>query len=389
MLPTLYIRDSKGKDRQWNVRTVGDCIIVSHGLVSGKKTDKFTKAKPKNIGKVNETTAEQQALLEAQAKWTYQIEREDYNEDIEQAGKQIRPMLALDYLKVPHRVRWESAIAQPKLDGLRLTSGLRYTDRRTDAFEMLTRKGETYHLPHMIEPCVELLKIVNSLCGGKCLALDGEAYIHGMPLQSIVSLARRYQPGETEKLEYHLFDLVIPDMAFEDRYSLLCESVCTYELDGVDNLFNVVPCQPIKKCEIAALQGEYMEMGYEGVMIRHAFSKYSIAQRSPDLFKFKLFYYDEFKCVGMHLDKDGNAMLEMEGYAGKKLDCKDTILINDIKFDCTPKLTHDIRSKMMDEPEKWLGWWTVKYQDLTEDQLPTFNVGITPRDCDDDGNPII
>lgn len=398
MLPTLYIRDSKGKDREWSVTTVGADVIVSHGLVGGKITQKKTTAKPKNIGKANETTPEQQALLEAQAKWTYQIDREDYNEDIEQAGKQLRPMLALDYLKVPHRVRWEEAVAQPKLDGLRLTAGLRYTDLRTDAFEMMTRKGETYHVPHLIEPCARLLDIVNEqLAGyenhqrGDCIALDGEAYIHGIPLQTITSLARKYQEGKTEALGYHLFDLVIPDMGFEDRYKLLKSALSEYvETYGDDEIFAVVPCHPVTPKTIEVLQGEYMQLGFEGLMIRHASSKYGIAQRSPDLFKFKQFHDDEFKIIGMWEDQNGNAMFKCETRVGKKLSCDDHVIERREEFDCTPKRTHDVRKEMLNNPDDYIGkWLKVKYQALTIDKLPQFPVGLEIRECDDEGNPLV
>lgn len=391
MLPKLYIRDSKGKAREWSVRTEGAKIIVSHGLVGGKITDKVTTAKSKNIGKANETTPEQQALLEAQAKWTYQIDREDYHEDIDQAGLQLRPMLALDYLKVPHRVRWEEAIAQPKLDGLRLTAGLRYTDRRTDAFEMMTRKGETYHVPHMIEPCTRLLEVVNSQCGNECLALDGEAYIHGMPLQTITSLARKYQEGKTEELGYHLFDLVIKDMGFIDRYKLLKSAIAEYvDAYSDEGLFAVVPCHPVNPKTIETLQGQYMEQGFEGLMIRHESSQYAIANRSPDLFKFKQFYDDEFKIIDVWEDQNGNAMFVCEMVEGRKLSCEDHVITETQTFDCTPKRTHDVRKYILQHPEEYIGKWIkVKYQALTIDKKPQFPVGLELRECDDEGNPLV
>ena len=398
MLPKLFIRDSKGKAREWSVRTEGEKIIVSHGLVGGKITDKVTKAKAKNIGKANETTPESQALLEAQAKWTYQIDREDYHEDIDQAGWQLRPMLALDYLKVPHRVRWEEAVAQPKLDGLRLTAGLRYTDRRTDAFEMMTRKGETYHVPHMIEPCTQLLDIVNEqLAGyenhqrGDCLALDGEAYIHGIPLQTITSLARKYQEGKTEELGYHLFDLVVKDMGFIDRYKLLKSAISEYvEVYGDDSIFAVVPVHSVNPKNIDYLQGKYMTQGFEGLMIRHESSQYAIANRSPDLFKYKQFFDDEFKIIGVWEDQNGNAMFECETLPGKKLSCDDYVVVSREEFDCTPKRPHSVRKKMLKNPDDYIGKWIkVKYQALTIDKKPQFPVGLEIRECDDEGNPLV
>lgn len=391
MLPILYIKDSKGKTRQWSVKTDGAKVIVSHGVKGGKLIEKVTTSKPMNVGRANATTAEEQAILEAQSKWTHQVQREDYHEDVELSGLQLRPMLALDYLKVPHRVKWDDAVAQPKLDGLRLVVGNRYTDGRDSPFEMMTRKGETYDVPHMIGPCVELLRIVNSYCGGRCIALDGEAYVHGMPLQTITSLARKYQPGHTEYLEYHLFDLVIKDMCFADRYLLLTNALTEYYEEGRgEDLFRLVPTEDISPETLGSVQARYMQEGFEGLMVRHCGSPYAIASRSPDLFKYKLFYDDEFKIIDIWEDKDGNAMFTCETAVGKALACNGRVVSTRKEFHCTPKRSHSLRKEMLQSPWEYIGkWLTVKYQDLTIDEIPTFPVGLDVRECDDEGNPAI
>ena len=66
-MKTLYKKDSKGKVRQWDVSVSDSTITVSSGLLDGKKTSQVTACKGKNIGKANETSPEEQALLEAQA----------------------------------------------------------------------------------------------------------------------------------------------------------------------------------------------------------------------------------------------------------------------------------------------------------------------------------
>lgn len=389
-LPTLYIRDSKGKERQWSVRTDGAKVIVSHGQVGGKLTEKVTIAKAKNIGKANETTPEQQAMLEAQSKWNKQVDREDYHEDIEQAGQQLRPMLALDYTKVPHRVKWNQAVGQPKLDGLRLTVGNRYVPGGyvPGEFEMLTRKGEVYHVPHLVDPCDTLLSRVNQLVDNRCIALDGEAYIHGMPLQQIVSRAKKYQKGLTEHLEFHLFDLVIPGMGFVERHAVLTEAIMSCDYDP--RLLQLVEYVELRDEEhMKEMHGIWTEAGYEGAMIRHANSDYGVAQRSPHLFKYKEFYDDEFQIVDVWEDNNGNAMFTVEAREGKKLACDDHVITKTYQFGCTPKRTHEVRKAMLANRDEYIGKWiTVKYQDLTDDFVPSFPVGLALRDCDENGNPI-
>jgi len=380
LLPTLYIRDSKGKERQWSVTTSGPNVIVSFGLVGGKIQSKTTTAKAKNIGKSNETTPDHQALLEAQSKWNKQVDREDYHQDIDLAGNQLRPMLALDYNKVPHRVDWTQALGQPKLDGLRLTVGNRFVPGGyiPGEFEMLTRKGEVYNVRHLVDPCHTLLERVNVLAKGQCLAVDGEAYLHGMSLQQIISRAKRYQKHLTDQLEFHLFDLVIPGMRFAERHRILTEAI--YSCDYDPRLLQLVQCVELEdEAHMKEMHGIYTQKGYEGLMIRHAHSEYAIASRSPDLFKYKHFLDIECKIVKMWEDNNGNAMLTCQFNAGN----------SETEFGCTPKRTHVERKEMLKHPDKYIGKWIkVKYQDLTDDGMPQFPIGLELRDVDDDGNPL-
>jgi len=370
---TLYSIDSKGKIRQWSITTSGDTYTVMHGVKDGKLQTKDTKCKAKNIGKANATTPEEQAVLEAQAKWTFQVNRDDYHWDIKLANRQIRPMLAMDYLKVPHRVNWEQAVAQPKLDGVRLTYGRRYRDE--SGHEAMTRKGETYVLPHLTEPTTDLLAVVNSLCNGTCLALDGEAYIHGVSLQNIMKLVKKYRPGETENVKYYLFDLVIPGMSFKDRHALLYKAVALYE--DVDTLFVCVDCTRITDdAALNIIHGHFTEDGYEGSMIRHLDSEYGIAKRSPDLFKYKHFMDDEALIKDVWEDSNGNAMFTVEQKNG--MPCK-----------VTPKRTHEVRKMMLKRKDEYIGKWiTCKFQTYTDENIMQFPVGLALRKCDEFGEPI-
>jgi len=369
---TLYSTDSKGKIRQWSITTLNDCYIVKHGVKDGKLQTKVTSCKAKNIGKANATTPETQAILEAQAKWTFQVNRDDYHWDVKLANRQIRPMLAMDYLKVPHRVDWEQAVAQPKLDGVRLTYGRRYRDE--SGHEAMTRKGETYVLPHLIEPTTKLLALVNSLCGDKCLALDGEAYIHGMSLQNILRLVKKYRKGETEAVKYYIFDLVIPGMTFHERYRVIKEALDLY---GPTDIFETLMCKRIHNDEeMKVLHGQYTQDGYEGLIIRHADSEYGIAKRSPDLFKYKHFMDDEAKITDVWEDSNGNAMFTVT--QKNREGCK-----------VTPKRTHEERKQILLNKADYIGKWiTCKFQTYTDDGVMQFPVGLALRHCTDDGVPI-
>ena len=48
---------------------------------------------------------------------------------------------------------------------------------------------------------------------------DGELYLHGVPLQEIGSMVKRDDPNN--KLEYHIYDIAIPNLTFTQRRNLL------------------------------------------------------------------------------------------------------------------------------------------------------------------------
>ncbi len=390
-LPKLYIYDSKGKPRVWSVHTEGNIIVVIHGLVDGKKQIKRTRAKAKNVGRANETTPEQQAKLQAQSKWNAQKDRDDYHEDIEKSGLQTRPMLANDYRKVPHRLDWTKTVAQPKLNGHRLTSGQRYAkpehipEGKFALFEMMTRKGETHCVDHLMEPSNMLLEVANGILVLRGLpeahCIDGEVYKHGWTLPKIASRSKKYYPGETELLEYHVFDLVVHGVPFSTRYEVLAEAIEELHAAGQGHGLVLVQVDEIKsEGELAALHGTYVEMLYEGIILRHTDGLYKYGTgntRSPDLFKFKIFFDEECKITDIWEDDNGNGMFTVQRKTGTVVDV-------------TPKRSHEDRKQMLLEPEKWVGEWiTVQYQSVTPDDSLEFPVGLDIRECDENGEPLV
>lgn len=377
-LAKLYRFDTKGKVRVWWVYSENDTYVVQHGLDGGKIQKKITKCKGKNLGKTNETTPEQQAEKEAKAKWFVQVQREDYAEDVNKAGLQIRPMLAHDYLKVPHRVDFEKTILQRKLDGLRLVAGYRW--KASTEIELMTRKGENYDIPHFEDPVEQLLNIITFDMQITCQGLDGEAYIHGMKLQKIISLARKNKP-ESIDLKYYLFDLVIFDLPFSERYEVLKEAMIRYEEKyGEDHPFVVVKNTIVyNEATMKLVHDEFVGEGFEGAIIRHIDGMYKQG-RSADLFKYKHFFDTETLIIDMFEDNNGNAMLVVKLKPS----------MGGTQQNLTPKRTHKERKKMLTEPENWIGnWINTRYQGRTEEGKLTFATGRELRECDDEGEPLI
>jgi len=374
IFPVLYKLDSKGKIREWELYVEENKYITNYGLKDGKKIEQVKVCKGKNKGKSNETTDFEQALKEGEARWLKQIRIEDYAEDVTESGLQNRPMLALDYRKVPKRVNWSNVECQVKLDGLRLVGGYRWDDG-TD-IELMSRKGEVYPITHFEQPVNHLMNIIINKLGHNCNGLDGEAYIHGMKLQHITSLARKNKP-ESIDLKYYLFDLVMYETPFDERYDILEEALEIYSnFYGSQEPFVLVDLEVCQnEDEMKLFHGQAIEQGYEGAMIRHRNGKYKKG-RSADLFKYKEFFDVECKIVDMKADSNDNAMFVVTAPNGEYLDV-------------TPKRTHKERKEMLENPDDYIGrWLTVKYQALTESGNLQFPVGLSLRECDQFGNPI-
>ena len=116
----LYKRDTKGNKRIWLSEIAGNKYRFITGLIDGKKvTSSWKTANPKNIGKKNETTGAEQAVVEVESIFKRKQESgyfEDVNDIDNTDDIPFKPMLASKYNsnKPPNF----PVYAQPKLDGL-------------------------------------------------------------------------------------------------------------------------------------------------------------------------------------------------------------------------------------------------------------------------------
>lgn len=355
----LFATDKGDKIKHWTIHVEGNEIVVRHGRFNGKMQEKRTTCKGKNLGKTNETTDEQQALLEADSKYNKQIDKL-YRPTIEEASTvgQVLPMLAKNYLDSGHRIQFPCYVS-PKLDGVRCIATL---DREGNV-TLNSRGGKTYECPNHIRK--ELVSLWQQTGVNK---FDGELYIHGLPLQDIVSAVKK--PNEnTGKLVYHVFDIP-SDKPWEKRLA---------DLNNVnDHWSNPNSIEIVPNSEVASEKDaeyelyKWIKRGFEGIMLRNKGGMYEYNHRSADLQKWKLMQDLEAKVVDVSPDKLGEGVLICE--FGK------------IQFACKMKGTHE--SRLQSEMEKLVGKWiTVKYQTLTKDEVPQFPVGLCVRECDEEGNP--
>jgi hypothetical protein len=120
-LPTLFSRTSTGAVQTWQMIVDGNQYYVTSGQQNGKKVQSEpTICQGKNIGRANETTPEEQAESEAQAKWDKKVKL-GYTTDvtkIDSSTSFVEPMLAKNYDDYRDKMDWEEGVfVQNKYNG--------------------------------------------------------------------------------------------------------------------------------------------------------------------------------------------------------------------------------------------------------------------------------
>ena len=352
--------------RVWMASVTDDEILISHGLLNGKIQYKRKKCNGKNIGRANETTANEQALAEMES--LYNKKRDEGYRDTIAEAQSIQlylPMLAMQY---EESLANDRMFAQPKLDGIRC---LAIWDGKNVTLQ--SRKGKPLNIPHVREELQEELTKIQP----PSLFLDGELYIHNEGFQEVTRRVKKLCPG-TYTVKYYVYDLCVLSSCAgtQTAETVLCRDSAFYKrVRGYHNIcrymqtVEAVPCHAIHKKDIPIKHAEYVSEGYEGLILRDLDSVYEMDKRSKGLLKYKTWKDDEFVITGHKIDQNGLCVWECS--------------TGTHTFDVTPKASHDDRKKMLlTATEQYGKRLTVKYFELTEAGIPRFPVGLGIREID-------
>ena len=297
---TLYTKQSD-KLRAWSCWTEDNEVIVEHGQLGGKLTQKRYAAEPKNRGRSNETSAIEQAVLEAEAKLVLQLKRGYYKTQEEAMNHvEFTPMKCLDYKDHAKKVKYPCYISA-KLDGFRMM-----VDSNGQAW---SKQGEPLGFPEHWSGLKEVLAEVG---GG-----DGEVYCKGMPLQSIRSAYLTPQEA-TKRLEYWVYDVPVDGESFEQRRERL---YALANLVSQNNLTFVKVIPGVKiydDNEAELLYNKHVSEGYEGSVYRNANGIYDFGKRSSEMFKRKPRPTNEALVLSYTLDKNEEPVYTVQAVNGEQ-----------------------------------------------------------------------
>ena len=405
MIKELYKIDNKNKLRVWSAWSEGAEVVTLHGVLGGKLQDSRYTAEAKNIGKVNATTPEEQAIIEVTAMYIDQLDNKHYRYSIEDAQE------VKDANKIPRKILNykdgfnklpDTCITSVKLNGSRacIIDG-----------QLFSKIGR----PEVIN--IKVLKDGVARLHELGLAnIDCEAYAHGLSLQRIrsawlkpiktdkevcevankrfnlkgkdrikildIAVSRLgYNPNhDAQKIKLHIFDIpTTSNIPYEDR------------LKEVERLFKVILAEPLLAncfdiCNYFITSSHEQRMnllvkwhkaGYEGLVHYDPKGVYEFGKRSSNTQKSKPRLSGEAFVTGVERCKNGEGKLVLR--------CSD--ILSNVEFTAMMKGDHD--SRMYHVQEQFIGQWvTFKYEELSEKGIPTKPVVEETRVCDTSGSPV-
>ena len=321
----LISRDAKGKIRvveisyEWDDNLHAYAIYRTTGILGGKMTEQpniYIK-----VGKASRTLKEQVELeyksnIKKYLDKGYKLleeELESYTEDqlneiigaIRTSQNGIpKPQLAKQADKVNNQ-----KIFDKKYWGSRKIDGLRCLIYMGDDGELhTTSRGAMNYDAAMYEILShpDLIKLFKENEG---LIMDGECYKHGYSLQQLNSVARtQVKAVDYEILQFYWYDIIdlnLDATARINKINNLAKSLnLTFnperEFKKDELRIQLVPHVEISGWNnIMKLHNDYVEEGWEGLVIRLQDSVYGPNKRTNDWIKVKCYKQDTFKVIGI------------------------------------------------------------------------------------------
>ena len=299
---------------------------------------------------------------------------------------------------------------QPKLDGLRCVSYATRTVGVSDAATAVCLQSRTgaffTGLPHIAAALRPYLSQHPNI------VIDGELYTDQMPFEELAGLIKKKKITESDvarlkKVKYHVYDIydyARHDMPYSERMGVLAAAVrrcgcvandafhssgtpvagaaaagrmlrsaattvvATEEAAAVVVLVRTEKVAVLS--EFRQLFAEFVEAGYEGIMLRNAAGVYRANYRSNDLQKYKEFMEDEYRIIDFTQGegRDAGAVIWVCETADGKV------------FTVRPRGSIEQRRAWFNDGASYIGKnLTVVYQELTEEGKPRFPVGKAVR----------
>ena len=407
---SLYKRNAQGKPLVWSIENKPGLLEVQYGLV-GKTLHKETiKITAKNVDElISRTKAKRKEGYKelSELKDGATLKEESFGNVVEYDNSQskilinfletylpkysttsegfVLPMLAKVLEDNKPFEKYGTMLGQWKIDGLRCIIGA--TDKSGDIFNPITltyhsRTGEDWTTKMCWMDEILLPKISKELLDmmieeGACL--DGELYLPGYSVNDINSFVKNTQLAQHYKLQYWCYDICCENMSAEARRNFRFDNIkynhSNFEIHSKEEHLNnkeqliLLQSWDVESITDATeLRNEFIDYGFEGLILRNPFAEYQFGKRNQAMFKFKKVDDGKFVIVDI---KSEHKRSDLPLFV-----CHNDI--NDELFECSINKPQDIQRYILIHKDKFIGkYMTIEFRARSGvNQLPFHARGI-------------
>ena len=383
---TLYKRNAAGKPLVWSGEEKDGRLEIRYGLVGGTMHVENIVVTKKNVNEL-------QSRVNAKRKEGYKelSELKDSLSDdaikiAENAYTQLNDAKPLIYVLNTYLPKYSTTsegfvlpmlakvlednkpfekygtmLGQWKIDGLRCIIGA--TDKSDDLFNPITltyhsRTGEDWTNKMCWMDEILLPKISKELLDmmieeGACL--DGELYLPGYSVNDINSFVKNTQLAQHYKLQYWCYDICCENMSAIKRSKFLYDNLTPsaislfetkkYHLENKGQLMLLESIEVSNINEAMIARDTYIDLGFEGLILRNPNAEYQFGKRNQAMFKFKKVDDGKFTIVDITSEhKRSDLPLFV---------CRNDI--NDELFECSINKPQDVQRDILIHKEKYIG----------------------------------
>ena len=273
----------------------------------------------------------------------------------------VLPMLAKVLEDNKPFEKYGTMLGQWKIDGLRCIIGA--TDKSDDLFNPITltyhsRTGEDWTNKMCWMDEILLPKISKELLDmmveeGACL--DGELYLPGYSVNDINSFVKNTQLAQHYKLQYWCYDICCENMSAIKRSKFLYDNLTPsaislfetkkYHLENKGQLMLLESIEVSNINEAMIARDTYIDLGFEGLILRNPSAEYQFGKRNQAMFKFKKVDDGKFTIVDITSEhKRSDLPLFV---------CRNDI--NDELFECSINKPQDVQREILANKKNYIG----------------------------------
>lgn len=289
MKQTIFKKDSKGKLRFLTVEAENGWLTQISGLVGGKSVTYSKEMKPKNMGRSNETTKEEQADLEMASLITKKLKL-DYFSSKEEAleSNNVLYMGAKNWEDEKHKIKEEiSLFISRKYDGMRCLAHV----VQGKSVKLMSRQNTD-----ILEKHKSMMHLIPQLINLPSGVYDGELFNMEIgSFQEQMKAIKKYRPGVSEKIDFNVYDMYHETDPYSERYNTFFINIVNNDCGLNVKIVPQIAFMHKKDITVTTdyiknLHDKYISEGYEGAIVRVNPNYYECNKKSSQMLKVKQFF---------------------------------------------------------------------------------------------------